>query len=196
MPLDAKLQAQPQFSLLNRRGLPTSNYRQRPSRKSSRSGKRSSLSPVRGSRGGQKGSLPSLKRRESSMQAKLKSETKEKAKGKAKDSPEVLATLHRLARLWCHENTRVYADRMADSRDRMWFVRLLEACVKYCFCGIDFNKPVGSSTTVLPSMGGTAVQGTGSTTQCWASHTLSLSVCRGWTTREGGEGQDQPASPI
>lgn len=130
------------------------------------------------------------------MQAKLKSETKEKAKGKARDSSEVLATLHRLVRLWCHENTRVYADRIAESKDQMWFVKLLEACVKHCFCGIDFDKPVGSSTTLLLSVGGTAAQGTCSATWHLDIHTLPLSVHRNRATREGGEGQDQYAHPL
>ena len=35
-------------------------------------------------------------------------------------------------------------------QDRMWFLRLLEVCMKYCFCGIDLQ----GSPTMLPSTGG------------------------------------------
>ena len=100
--------------------------------------------------------LPPMKRegvsRDSSKLNKLKSELK-----KQQESSEVQATLHQLVRLWCHENTRAYADRMADSKDRMWFVKLLEACVKYSFCGVSFENFSDSAGT-LPTVG-TAVQG-------------------------------------
>ena len=96
--------------------------------------------------------LPPMKREGVSRDSKLKSELK-----KQQESCDVQATLHQLVRLWCHENTRAYADRMADSKDRMWFVKLLEACVKYSFCGVSFENFSDSAGT-LPAVG-TAVQG-------------------------------------
>jgi hypothetical protein len=82
-------------------------------------------------------------KKESSLRSKIKSELKDKKQ--QHDRSEVQASLHRLVRLWCHENTRVYADRMTESRDRAWFVRLLETCVKYCFCGARFEKAATST---------------------------------------------------
>ena len=70
---------------------------------------------------------------------------------------EQLTTLRMLCRLWCHENTRVYADRLGDSRDRMWFLRLLETCIKCCFCGVDLQAPPTSPRQ--PLGGHTATQG-------------------------------------
>ena len=61
--------------------------------------------------------------------------------GDSESTEEQVTTLRMLCRLWCHENTRVYADRLGDSRDRMWFLRLLEACIKCCFCGVNLQAP-------------------------------------------------------
>lgn len=59
------------------------------------------------------------------------------------DSNKVKNLLRTITRLWCHESTRVFADRLTDSRDHVWFIKLLETCLKYCFCGVSFTMPVG-----------------------------------------------------
>lgn len=46
------------------------------------------------------------------------------------------STMRAILRLWCHEVTRVYADRLDNSHDKLWFLKLLETIAKYCFCGI------------------------------------------------------------
>ena len=46
------------------------------------------------------------------------------------------STTRAILRLWCHEVTRVYADRLDNSHDKLWFLKLLETIAKYCFCGI------------------------------------------------------------
>ena len=51
--------------------------------------------------------------------------------------------LRSIVRLWCHESTRVFADRLSDSKDRIWFVKLLDVCLKYCFCGLNFHVMAG-----------------------------------------------------
>lgn len=48
-------------------------------------------------------------------------------------------SLRSLFRLWCHESSRVFADRLTDSKDRIWFIKLLEMCLKYCFCGAEIQ---------------------------------------------------------
>ena len=50
------------------------------------------------------------------------------------DHQRTVQTVRALVRLWCHESTRVYADRMVDDRDRGWLQTLLESCVRHCFC--------------------------------------------------------------
>jgi len=57
------------------------------------------------------------------------------------------STLRAVLRLWCHEVTRVYADRLDNSRDRIWFLKLLETIAKYCYCGSD---PTTQTTNVRP----------------------------------------------
>ena len=47
------------------------------------------------------------------------------------------STMRAILRLWCHEVTRVYADRLDNSHDKLWFLKLLETAAKYCFCGIN-----------------------------------------------------------
>lgn len=46
------------------------------------------------------------------------------------------STIRAILRLWCHEVTRVYGDRLDNSRDKLWFLKLLDTMVKICFCGI------------------------------------------------------------
>ena len=48
--------------------------------------------------------------------------------------------LRSILRLWCHENSRIYGDRLTSSKDKIWIVKLIETCVKYCFCGADIQE--------------------------------------------------------
>ena len=70
--------------------------------------------------------------------------------GSNSNETEVVSTTRMVIRLWCHESTRVYLDRTTDSRDRMWFLKMLEACIKYSFCGIDFSDPIKASPMRQP----------------------------------------------
>ena len=138
MPLDSKLRVHSQFGVLSRRGAATtSSYG---SKSSSKRKKPSSVAA--GNKSGRSVRLPPVKK-ESILRNKIKSELK--GKKPLHDGAAIQATLHQLIRLWCHENTRVYADRMTDSKDRAWFMKLLETCIKYCFCGVRFEKPSGST---------------------------------------------------
>ena len=49
----------------------------------------------------------------------------------------VSVALRSLFRLWCHENSRVYIDRLTNSKDKIWFIKLLDTCLKYCYCGAE-----------------------------------------------------------
>lgn len=62
-----------------------------------------------------------------------------------KSQQKVIAVLRLLFRLWCHENARVYADRLANSRDKVWLSKVLDLCVKYCFCGAKIQSGVSES---------------------------------------------------
>eukprot|EP00736_Rhodelphis_marinus_P004047 Rmarinus@m.11564 len=44
--------------------------------------------------------------------------------------PENVADSDQLIRLWCHEEIRVFADRLVDSKDRTWFYALLQEKLK------------------------------------------------------------------
>lgn len=159
MPLDSsKIKASTQFSLLNRRPMATTTCRTRKRSASARKPSRMPDTARRGSFERMKSArpvrLPPMKKgsvsHESNLQKKIKSELK--GKKQHHDIVDVQAMLYQLVRLWCHENTRVYADRMTDSKDRLWFLKLLETCVKYCFCGVGFAK----TTATLPSDGSAA----------------------------------------
>jgi len=50
-------------------------------------------------------------------------------------------------RLWSHESTRVFLDRLTDNRDRIWFTKLLETVIKYCFCGDSLSSTRQSGVT-------------------------------------------------
>ena len=145
---DTKAQAQPQFGLLNRRGFLSSTQ----SGKNSRKGKLSSKT-----KSSKRSSLPSLRGSESSVRSNIKSKLRSLSVPTDTDQAEIITTLRMLIRLWCHESTRVYTDRMVDSKDRMWFLKLLETCMKYCFCGVDLQVP--SHTPVQPPAGHTATLG-------------------------------------
>ena len=147
---DTEAGAQPHFSLLNRRGFLSTTASSQGSRKGKTATK---------SRSG-RGSLPRLKEKDSPMKRNLKEKA---ARGQSlprgspadADEAKIAAMLRMLVRLWCHENTRVYTDRLTESKDRMWFLRLIETCVKYCFSGIDFTTPISTQ----PAVGSTATQG-------------------------------------
>lgn len=66
----------------------------------------------------------------------------------------VKSLLRSIARLWCHENTRVFADRLSDSRDHVWFVKLLDTCLKYCFCGMSLQAMAGGGGAARTARGG------------------------------------------
>lgn len=119
---DTKAQAQPQFGFLNRRGFQSSmqgrkTAQQKPSLKLKSARK----------------SVVGIARRKSSKRLSTKH-------GDQVGGTETDSTLRMLIRLWCHETTRVYLDRNTDSKERMWFLKLLEACIKYCFCGVRFEE--------------------------------------------------------
>lgn len=61
------------------------------------------------------------------------------------EQTEADSTLRMLIRLWSHETTRVYLDRNIDSKERMWFLKLMETCIKYCFCGVSFEENFGGA---------------------------------------------------
>ena len=97
-------------------------------------------------------SLPSISGRKS---------LKRKSTAASKEVEQTAADsiLRMLIRLWSHETTRVYLDRNIDSKERMWFLKLLESCIKYCFCGISFEENSGSTEergSYRPSGGHTA----------------------------------------
>lgn len=147
MPLDSKLGTSlTQFGLLNRRTTPSTAGKSSCRKTTGKSARKSSsILPALTRKGtarhkvNQTVKLPPVRKQsETSLRNKIKSELK--GKKQQHDSSEVQATLQRLVRLWCHENTRVYADRMTEARDRAWFVRLLETCIKYCFCGVGLEK--------------------------------------------------------
>lgn len=133
---DAKAQTQPQFNLLHRRGFFSSTQSGKTARKKSSSKHKATSKSI--------GILPSLKEAE---RASMKSRRRPLPDISA-DEAEVVSTLRMLIRLWCHESTRVFLDRIVDSKERIWFLKLLETCIKYCFCGVSFQ---GSSDK--PSFG-------------------------------------------
>ena len=141
---DTKAQKQPQFSLLNRRGFQTSTQSGKAVRK------KSSMKLKSGRK-----TLPSLTEKKSLLKKKLLSRKSDKNVDNGGDS-----TLRMLIRLWCHETTRVYMDRNVDTKERMWFLKLLETSIKYCFCGVLFDD---GATTIdrspfRPTGGHTASQ--------------------------------------
>lgn len=133
---NTKAQTHPQFGLLNRRGflscIQSGKTPQKKSNTKQRSGRRGSTV------------LPSLKRTGSQGSMKTMRPVTI-AHGLGGDETEVVTSTRMVIRLWCHESSRVYLDRTSDSRDRMWFLKLLEACIKYSFCGIDFSDPLKAS---------------------------------------------------
>ena len=71
-----------------------------------------------------------------------------------KDTSTIKNLLRSIVRLWCHESSRVFADRLVDSKDRVWFVRLLDVCLKYCFCGMSCQgMSTGMASTGTARMG-------------------------------------------
>lgn len=134
---NAKAQAQPQFGLLNRRGFLSSTQSGKTSKKTSNP----KLKNVR------RGStiLPALKKPGDHGSQRTTRRVSISQPSKSDDDETMSAMTRMVVRLWCHESTRVYLDKTTDSKDRMWFLKLLEACIKYCFCGIDFKDPQSDS---------------------------------------------------
>jgi len=64
--------------------------------------------------------------------------------GEPKKIPDVAA----LVRLWCHENQRVFQDRLVSDEDREWFVNLMQGQVKDTF-ELDWVEIVGTSGRLL-----------------------------------------------
>ncbi len=142
---DTKAQKQPQF-LLNRRGFQSSTQSGRATQKKSATKLKS----------GRK-TLPSLTVKKSIIKKKLSKKPSDLI-----DPTEAESTLRMLIRLWCHETTRVYLDRNTDSKERMWFLKLLETCIKYCFCGFLFEESQAGAkdrSPFRPVGGHTASQG-------------------------------------
>uniref|UniRef100_A0A1X7TIU7 AAA+ ATPase domain-containing protein n=2 Tax=Amphimedon queenslandica TaxID=400682 RepID=A0A1X7TIU7_AMPQE len=48
-----------------------------------------------------------------------------------------------LFRVWCHECSRVFTDHLTQSKDKIWFSKLLESVLKYCFCGAVLGETGG-----------------------------------------------------
>jgi len=116
---DTKSQTQAMFSFFHRRGFLSSSQstsQSKPSKKSGRKG----LHKLPGLK-----SVAAKKEEDDSVQPVY--------------SEEMIAILRTIIRAWCHESTRVYLDRSTESKDHLWFLKVLEVCIKYCFCGIEFS---------------------------------------------------------
>lgn len=48
-------------------------------------------------------------------------------------SPKSVSKPEDLVRLWCHENTRVFDDRLTNHEDHLWFRQLLKKIVRENF---------------------------------------------------------------
>ena len=144
---DTKTQSQPHISLFNRRGFLSSSQSGRISRKKS-SGKQKASRPKH---------LPSLGASTSKAQVKTRKRSNALIGGQPEQA-EAVSTLRMIIRLWCHETTRIYLDRVVDSKDRIWFTKLLEVCIKYCFCG-DNLQSTTKTLTQQRQLGGTASYG-------------------------------------
>ena len=133
---DTKAQTRPQFGFLSRRGFQSSVKTAKTSQKKS----------VVKTKSGH-GHLPSISSRTSPK--------KKKSTATEKEKEEADATLRMLIRLWSHETVRVYLDRQTVSKERMWFLKLLESCVKHCFCGVGFVENAGITGKPLVRQSGT-----------------------------------------
>ena len=144
---DTKAQTRPRLGFLNRRGFQSSTHSGKPSQKKSlKSGQ--SLKSGRGH-------LPSI-----ASVRKLPKKSSSVQGGVQLEPTEADSTLRMVIRLWSHETTRVYLDRHTDSKERMWFLKLLESCVKYSFCGVGFEGS-GKGKSPLRQPGGQYTAGPG-----------------------------------
>ncbi len=75
-----------------------------------------------------------------SLPVTVRERTGNEGKGKG------VALLRGILRLWCHELSRVYGDRLTDSKEKIWMMKLIDACSRYCFCGIEIEE-TGSSNS-------------------------------------------------
>ncbi len=146
---DTKAQNQPQFNFLNRRGFQSSTTQ------SGKSLPKKTNSKLKSARKGNR--LPSLSPKKTPVK-KRSVHTVDSL-----NQAETVSTLRMLIRLWCHETTRVYLDRSTDSKDHVWLTKLLDTCIKHCFCGfsIDDHENVRAAAAIpRSSIGHTANIGT------------------------------------
>lgn len=144
---DTKTQSQPRFNLLNRRGFLSSSQSGGESRKKSSSKQKTS----------RRKTLPSLGLSTTKVQSNMRKRTNP-ITGSQLEQAEAISTLRMIIRLWCHETTRIYLDRVVDSKDHIWFTKLLQVCIRYCFCGDDLQSTT-KSLSQQKQLGGTATYG-------------------------------------
>ena len=145
-----KAQSQPQFGLLNRRGFLSSTQ-------SGKTPKKTSNPKLKNARRGST-ILPALKKSVNDRVAQRTTRRVSIVQASKSEDDETVSMTRMVIRLWCHESTRIYLDRTVDSKDRIWFLKLLEACIKYAFCGMDFKD--AQSESPQKQLGGhTATQG-------------------------------------
>ena len=75
-----------------------------------------------------------------SLPADMRSKGGRESKEGSDEKEKQLCLLRGVLRLWCHEVSRVYSDRLYTSKDKIWFMKLIEACCKYCFCGVEIEE--------------------------------------------------------
>ena len=100
--------------------------------------------------------------------------------------PEAMLMLRNLVRLLCHECSRVFADRIVGSKERIWFSKLLEASVQHCFCGADASPP--SSVTALQASVSAAHNLRGTRRMPGARHARAVGFHQSTTGVGGGGG--------
>jgi len=68
-------------------------------------------------------------------------------------TPALLSPIIRsLFRLWCHENTRTYCDRLINDDQRYWFSSALHDVVMEHFCqGVEDVYPTKANQPLFPS---------------------------------------------
>ena len=75
-----------------------------------------------------------LQKKSSSVSVKDQEET---------EGDKMTRILRVLFRVWCHECSRVFTDHLTQSKDKIWFSKLLESVLKYCFCGAVLGETGG-----------------------------------------------------
>lgn len=144
---ETKGHTQPQLNFLNRRGFLSSTQSNKASTARSLNKQITTSQKKR----------PSFVAGDSKTQLKVRKQGSTPSVDRLEEAVE-LSTLRTIIRLWCHETTRVFLDRVVDVKDRIWFTKLLEVCIKYCFCG-DHLKKAENSLPQQRHIGGTASYG-------------------------------------